>query len=182
MLNQIRAHTADLWQDLPINERARFLRQLLPYWDVHRHRLAPSIGKQIEQLQQQGAIDVIAGRIELAQMQANQINLQYRDRATQEMKSVEVGAIINCTGPNYDLSTVPDRLVKSVIRRNYLQQDPLKLGLVINDQYQLQSVQHPIQPGLYYIGPMLKARYWEAIAVPELRVHVQRLAKQLLLG
>jgi uncharacterized NAD(P)/FAD-binding protein YdhS len=48
VLNQIRAHTADLWQGLPINERARFLRQLLPYWDVHRHRLAPSIGKQIE--------------------------------------------------------------------------------------------------------------------------------------
>jgi len=27
---------------------------------------------------------------------------------------------------------------------------------------------------------MLKAQYWEAIAVPELRVHVQRLAKRLL--
>ena len=182
VFNQIRAHTADLWQGLTINERARFLRQLLPYWDVHRHRLAPSIGKQIEQLQQQGAIDVIAGRIELAHMQANQINLQYRDRATQEMKSLEVGAIINCTGPNYDLSTVPDPLVKSLIRRNYLQQDPLKLSLASNDQYQLQSAQYPIQPGLYYIGPMLKALYWEAIAVPELRVHVQRLAKQLLLG
>jgi uncharacterized NAD(P)/FAD-binding protein YdhS len=182
VFNQIRAHTAHLWQGLPINERARFLRQLLPYWDVHRHRLAPSIGKQIEQLQQQGVIDVIAGRIELAHMQANQINLQYRDRATQEMKSLEVGAIINCTGPNYDLSTVQDPLVKSLIRRNYLQQDPLKLGLAINDQYRLQSAQCPIQPGLYYIGPMLKALHWEAIAVPELRVHVQRLAKQLLLG
>jgi uncharacterized NAD(P)/FAD-binding protein YdhS len=182
VFNQIRAHTAHLWQGLPINERARFLRQLLPYWDVHRHRLAPSIGKQIEQLQQQGAIDVIAGRIELAHMQRNQINLQYRDRATQEIKSVEVGAIISCTGPNYDLSTVPDPLIRSIMRRNYLQQDPLKLGLAINDQYQLQSSQYPIQLGLYYIGPMLKALYWEAIAVPELRTHVQRLAKQLLLG
>jgi uncharacterized NAD(P)/FAD-binding protein YdhS len=153
VFNQLRAHTADLWQGLPIKERARFLRQLLPYWDVLRHRLAPSIGKQIEQLQQQGVIEVIAGRIESAHMQGNQINLQYRDRVTQEMKLLEVSAIIHCTGPNYDLNTVHDPLVNSLMRRNYLQQDPLKLGLAINDQYQLQSAQYPIQHGLYYIGP-----------------------------
>jgi uncharacterized NAD(P)/FAD-binding protein YdhS len=34
-------------------------------------------------------------------------------------------------------------------------------------------------PGLFYIGPMLKARFWEAIAVPELRVHASQLAHQL---
>lgn len=27
--------------------------------------------------------------------------------------------------------------------------------------------------GLYYLGPLLKARDWEAIAVPELRRHAQ---------
>jgi uncharacterized NAD(P)/FAD-binding protein YdhS len=36
------------------------------------------------------------------------------------------------------------------------------------------------QDNLYYIGPMLKARYWEAIAVPELREHVYQLAKKLI--
>jgi uncharacterized NAD(P)/FAD-binding protein YdhS len=34
---------------------------------------------------------------------------------------------------------------------------------------------HPAE-NLFYIGPMLKARLWEAIAVPELRVHARRLA------
>ena len=34
--------------------------------------------------------------------------------------------------------------------------------------------------GLYYVGPMLRARYWEAIAVPELRVHAKQLVKRLL--
>ena len=35
-------------------------------------------------------------------------------------------------------------------------------------------------PGLHYVGPMLRARYWEAIAVPELRRHTQTLARHLL--
>jgi uncharacterized NAD(P)/FAD-binding protein YdhS len=180
IFNQIRAHTPDLWQRLPIKERARFLRQLVPYWDVHRHRLAPNIVKQINEMQKQGAIEIIAGRIESAQMQHKLIHIQYRDRGSQEVKSIEVGAIIQCTGPNYDLSIVPDPLIQSIIRRNYLQQDALKIGIETDSQYRLQSPSHSMQQYLYYIGPMLKARYWESIAVPELRVHVQRLAAQLL--
>jgi len=180
IFNQIRAHTPDLWQRLSIKERARFLRQLVPYWDMHRHRLAPNIGKQIDEMQKQGTIEIIAGRIESAQMQHKLIHIQYRDRGSQELKLIEVGAIIQCNGPNYDLSTVPDPLIQSLIRRNYLQQDALNIGIETGSEYRLQSPSHPIQQHLYYIGPLLKARYWESIAVPELRVHVQRLAAQLL--
>jgi uncharacterized NAD(P)/FAD-binding protein YdhS len=32
---------------------------------------------------------------------------------------------------------------------------------------------------LYYIGPWLRARDWEATAVPELREHAARLARRL---
>ncbi|MBS0355165.1 MAG: hypothetical protein JSR83_14855, partial [Proteobacteria bacterium] len=35
-------------------------------------------------------------------------------------------------------------------------------------------------PGVHYVGPMLRARYWEAIAVPELRRHTLALARHLL--
>jgi len=147
---------------------------------VHRHRLAPNIGKQIDEMQKQGSIEIIAGRIESAQMQHKLIHIQYHDRGSQEVKLIEVGAIIQCTGPNYDLFTVPDPLIQCLMRRNYLQQDALNIGLEIDSQYRLQSPSYPMQKHLYYIGPMLKARYWESIAVPELRVHVQRLATQLL--
>ena len=33
---------------------------------------------------------------------------------------------------------------------------------------------------IYYVGPLLRARYWEATAVPELRVYAQRVADRLL--
>ena len=33
--------------------------------------------------------------------------------------------------------------------------------------------------GLYYLGPWLRARDWEATAVPELRLHAAQLARQL---
>ncbi len=37
-------------------------------------------------------------------------------------------------------------------------------------------------PALRYLGPLLKARDWEATAVPELRVHARQLAEQLSLA
>lgn len=36
-----------------------------------------------------------------------------------------------------------------------------------------------IVKGLYYVGPWLRARNWEATAVPELREHARRLAERL---
>lgn len=38
----IRPITPKLWLNLPDKERRRFLRHLQPYWDVHRHRVAPA--------------------------------------------------------------------------------------------------------------------------------------------
>ena len=34
--------------------------------------------------------------------------------------------------------------------------------------------------GLHYVGPMLKAPWWEAIAIPELRVHARDAAMRVL--
>jgi len=33
---------------------------------------------------------------------------------------------------------------------------------------------------LYLVGPLLKARFWEATAVPELRQHAKAVAQRLL--
>jgi len=56
----------------------------------------------------------------------------------------------------------------------------LKLGLEIDADYRLLGRDGETASGLFYVGPMLKARYWESIAVPELRVHAAKLAARLL--
>jgi len=180
VFNQIRAHTPVLWQTLSLRERKRFLSKILPYWDVHRHRLAPHVGEQIDDLRQGGIIRLVAGRIQSIHSHGNLLKINYRNPLSQTIQTVEAGVIINCIGPNYDLSKVDDLLIKALLRKKYICQDPLQIGLEINDNYQLKNQMNQKQDNLYYIGPMLKARYWEAIAVPELREHVYQLAKKLI--
>jgi uncharacterized NAD(P)/FAD-binding protein YdhS len=42
-LDDLRPFGRDLWQNFPAADRSRFLRHLRPWWDVHRHRLAPAV-------------------------------------------------------------------------------------------------------------------------------------------
>jgi len=49
VIDGLRPHTQRLWQELPLPERARFLRHLRPWWDAHRHRTAPQIMERIHQ-------------------------------------------------------------------------------------------------------------------------------------
>ena len=58
--------------------------------------------------------------------------------------------------------------------------DALQLGLEVDADYRVVGRTGQATPGLYYVGPMLRARLWEAIAIPELRTHTRQLADKIL--
>ena len=44
----LRPYHHRIWRFLPLEERRRFLRHARPFWDVHRHRVAPEVGARID--------------------------------------------------------------------------------------------------------------------------------------
>ncbi|WP_433694910.1 FAD/NAD(P)-binding protein [Paraburkholderia phenoliruptrix] len=178
-LNELRPHTASLWRSLPLSERARFLRRFLPYWDIHRHRLAPVIGDRLQYLFGAGLVERIAGTVRAASEHDGMLNVVLDTRSSDGARTLSVSAVINCTGPNYDLATVAAPLVQQLLRAGRIRPDPLRLGLDVDDQYRLIDAQGRAADNLFYVGPMLRARHWEAVAVPELRQHASALANKL---
>jgi uncharacterized NAD(P)/FAD-binding protein YdhS len=67
-----------------------------------------------------------------------------------------------------------------LLKDGLISPDALGLGLRTSDAYECLDAEGESSTGLRYIGPLLKARYWEATAVPELRVHAEALARLLL--
>lgn len=53
-VDSLRPVTQMMWGAADPVTRARFLRHLRPYWDVHRHRLAPSIAEAVDALLARG--------------------------------------------------------------------------------------------------------------------------------
>ncbi|HVL34384.1 MAG TPA: FAD/NAD(P)-binding protein, partial [Burkholderiales bacterium] len=46
-VDSLRPHSQALWQALGESDQRRFLRHARPWWDVHRHRIAPEVARRI---------------------------------------------------------------------------------------------------------------------------------------
>jgi uncharacterized NAD(P)/FAD-binding protein YdhS len=180
VFNQLRSHTPQLWHAMPLAERRRFLRHAVAFWDVHRHRLAPLAAKRLQSLLAAGTVEVLAARL-LAVRKAShdRLELEFKPRGQKNTQTLSVAAIINCTGPSMGIGPDSQPLLQQLVQDRLLVPDPCGLGLQVNDRHQITNAQGNAVPGLWYVGPMLKARYWEATAAPELRVHAQQLAQHL---
>ncbi|MBC9250342.1 hypothetical protein A9179_08675 [Pseudomonas alcaligenes] len=176
----LRPLTPALWQALDKPNQRRFLCHLQPYWDVHRHRAAPFIAKRIEQLRQQGQLQVQAARLVSVAAGVDGLQLQIRPRGSDACQGLEVDHIINCTGPCNDLRQLDEPLFNALLARGELVQDEHRIGLQVDAQFRLLAASGQATPDLYLLSPMLRARYWESTAVPELRQHAECLARQLL--
>lgn len=175
----IRSATPGLWAALPMAERARFLRHLQPYWDVHRHRTAPSVTAAFEGLVRDGRLQHFAGRLIGIDGGADGVSVRYRRRGARTIETARVGAVINCTGPHGNVAALGDPLLDSLLRQGVLAPCPLGLGILTGPGYALLDRDGNASDTLFHVGPMLKADFWEATAVPELRVHAAKLAAHL---
>lgn len=61
-VDALRPITQSLWQGADGDVRARFLRHLRPWWDVHRHRLAPEVAARIARMRGEGRLRIVAGK------------------------------------------------------------------------------------------------------------------------
>jgi uncharacterized NAD(P)/FAD-binding protein YdhS len=171
-----------IWQRLPDRDRARFLRHLRPYWDIHRHRLPPQTVTRLNDLRERGHLTVEAARIEQCAHSHDRIRVIYRKRGHAQATDLYVDHVINCTGPDYDLARTRDPLWRSLLDTGLAVRDPLGLGVKTDTSGALFDAEGWPGPHLYYLGPMLRADHWEATAAAELRAHAEQLASALMNG
>lgn len=176
----LRPITPALWHRLPERERARFLRHLRAYWEIHRHRCAPELHDRLKALLATGSLRVHAANLLGLRLAEHHAEARLRRRGRTGEEVLEVGWVVNCTGPESDLGRLQEPLVNSLQRQGLLLPDPLGLGIHTAEDYTLLGSSGAAVKNLYYVGPLLRAQYWEATAVPELRLHAAALADRLL--
>jgi uncharacterized NAD(P)/FAD-binding protein YdhS len=179
VIGALRPLTVALWKRLPVAERRRFLRHVAVYWDVHRHRAAPELSTRLAGLVVEGQVQPQAGRVLSFAEREDGVDVTFRPRGAAEPTTLTVGAVINCTGPASDPRTLEEPLLQAMSARGLLARDPLGLGIEVGDGYAVRDAEGRDSEVLFYVGPFLKARDWEATAVPELRVHAAKLAEAL---
>lgn len=163
VINAVRPHVVKLWQGISAQDKKRFVRHMLPYWNIHRHRVHTAIADLLTKLEGEQQLQIIAGRILAVDHDEVLIKLRGQD----ETKSVTAKWLINCMGPS--MHAVSQPILAALLKRGLAALDASKLGLALNEHGALIDDKGNISSLLFAIGPLRRATEWETSAVPEIR-------------
>ena len=179
VIDALRPQTVTHWQALPLVERRRFLRHLRPYWEVVRHRIAPAVHEAIVRELAGGGLAMRAGRLVGFREHPDAVTVHWRPRGTDEIQTVTVQRVINCTGPECRLEHRKNPLLVNLRRRGLLCPDDLGLGVRADAHGALIDTAGRTSDRLFTLGGLLRGQRWESTAVPELREQARQLGALL---
>ncbi|BDG70527.1 FAD/NAD(P)-binding protein [Roseomonas fluvialis] len=179
VVDALRPSTQDLWQALAPDEKARFLRHLRPWWDVHRHRMAAPVAELIDAARQSGQLAIHVGRIRRIADSPGGAAVTYRRRQGGSEQTLDVARVVNCAGPGCDYDRIADPLVRDPLATGYARPDAFRLGLDVTPASALRDSTGAISRRLFAVGPVTKAAFWEMTAVPDIRRQSEMLAEHL---
>jgi uncharacterized NAD(P)/FAD-binding protein YdhS/predicted metal-dependent enzyme (double-stranded beta helix superfamily) len=177
VIDGLRPSIAKIWERISLAERARFLRHIRPFWEIHRHRMAPAVAEKVAQLRARKILDVSAGALVFAEADADGINVTLSCRGSSALRKLRVSWVINCTGPGIHHRRSTHPILRSVIEAGVLCDDPLGLGLRTDAEGRAIDGRGEVHTNLFIAGTLRKATLWESTAVPELRQQAAQAAQ-----
>jgi uncharacterized NAD(P)/FAD-binding protein YdhS len=178
-IDELRPFTQSMWLAASTDQRRRFLRHARPWWDIHRHRLPPAAASRLDELRSQGRLAVIAGRALSFTPSAKAVEVVWRSRGSVRDRLLSAQLVVNCMGPQSDLSHATEPLLVQLAQQGQVAPDPLGLGLVVDGQARAIGADNKPNPRLFALGPMTRGTFWEITAVPDIRVQAWNLARYI---
>lgn len=177
VVDSLRAVLHDVWNGLPPAERRRVVRRLLPFWEVHRFRIAPQIEAALVRAQAEGRLRVrraaVAG---LSLAEGGRLEADLRSGAGIERHRFD--AVVLCTGPERDVARNP--LVAALLAEGTIGLDAVGLGIAVDRRSRVLAPSGAPRPGLYAFGPMTRGSFGEMTGAPDIALHIETVVTGLL--
>lgn len=180
-IDAMRPATQALWRNWSVTQKQAFLRHARPFWEIHRHRLAPLVARRIGAMRATGQLTLAAGKIRSLTLQPDGFALcRWRGRGEMGGYVFRAVSVINCTGPTGDVLASTDPLIRDLVKRGLARPDPLRLGLDADADGRLRDISGEPSPTLLAVGPAARGAAWEITAVPDIRNQAVQVAQRVL--
>lgn len=179
VMERIRPLGQALWQSLSCADQRRFLRHVVRYWDVHRHRIAAQLHAQLLELRQQGRLQLHRGRLETAFHDGNCVRLDGLDRHRRPFQ-LQVQYVINATGVEMRAQAMCNPLLQQLLGSGIARPGAHGIGLDTAADGCLVDADGNPEPRVQVLGSLRIGGLWESLAIPELRVQAAQAAAALL--
>jgi uncharacterized NAD(P)/FAD-binding protein YdhS len=179
-VHALRPVTQGLWAAAPEAERRRFVRHLRPWWDVHRHRVAPAVAATLSRMEEQGRLAAFAGRLIAAEPAQDGVDVRLTRRGADAPETLRVARIVNCTGPEADIARAGDPLLGALLEQGRIVPGSCRLGIAVDPQCRTLARDGTPSERLLAIGPLTRGAFWESVAIPDIAVQAANAAARLL--
>jgi uncharacterized NAD(P)/FAD-binding protein YdhS len=177
VIDAVRPHSNEIWAALPSDERARLVRHVSRYWEVHRHRVAPQVHHVIEELLADGRLTVHRGTVTGVEPTGGRTRVVIREAGRE--RALRADWVVNCTGPNFDLRAHAAPIVRSLFARGLGRSGPLGSGFDVTGEGALVGCDGEVTPDVSVVGPLRRGVEWETTAIPEIREQAEALARHV---
>ena len=179
VMDRLRPHGQALWLSLDAADQRRFLRHVVRYWDVHRHRIAGSVHAQLVQMQGRGQLRLHRGRPHGVHVADGRLRVDARlhDGGT---LALPVDCIVNATGVEMRVQAMRSGLLQQLLGDGVAAPGPHGIGIDTDTDGNLLAPDGRAQPAIQVVGSLRIGRLWESLAIPELRQQAQAAAQRAL--
>jgi uncharacterized NAD(P)/FAD-binding protein YdhS len=178
-LDSLRPRTNALWQALSLDDKRRFVRHVMPYWNVHRHRMAPEVAAAISDEISAGTLRMLAGRTGRFEATGTGLRVPIALRGEQRTIEIEICRAINCSGPAHDPRLLDNPLVGNLLAQGIMHVSELGIGINVAPSGALRDANNVDSQRAFSIGPVRYGTLIETTAIPEIRAQADELATSL---
>jgi uncharacterized NAD(P)/FAD-binding protein YdhS len=142
--------------------------------------MAPQGAERIRSWRSRGRLLVAAGHIQSIARDNERFNIVYRRRHLGDDAVALADRLVNATGVSGDLADSRIALMRDLLASGRMSLDGLGLGPRIAADNALIDVRDRASDWIFGLGPITRGRYWEIVAVPDIRLQVEQLVARLL--
>ena len=179
IIDSLRCQLPTVWNGLPADEQRRVQRRLLPFWDVHRFRIAPQVGAVLARSQTAGSLSIERAGLEALACRQN-VYVAAMRRADGKVEERCFDAVVLCTGPDKNVAANP--LIAALLTEGAARLDRTGLGLAVDRSSHVVDAEGRPVPGLVAFGPMTRGSFGEMTGAPDIAKHIEQVAGELLGG
>lgn len=178
VVDALRGRLAGYWPTLPVAERIKIARRLRAWWDVHRFRIAPQVDRLMSAGREEGWLSITAGRIHRIGTARGRLVLDWTPKHGPRHETM-FDAVINCTGPDSDVSRAASPLMRGALDAGFIRPDALRIGIDVDASGRTIARDGSTNARLWAAGPLARAIVGEATGVPEASDSASHVARSI---
>ncbi len=157
LIDSIRSKTKSLWHNLDEKNKRIFLKKILPYWNIFRHRVPNSSLEIINKMIKDNRLEIVKSSVKSIEKSDGKFIIKTSE------KTLDCDYVVNCLGFDFNIKNYP--LIQSMVKKNLLKQD---LILVQSNNAKV-----------HLVGGLNIGRDFEITAVPDIRNDANSVAQKI---